>query len=401
MLTETPAASAATPAAAAVRGPARPLRECALPGRTLPGRTLTLMLGCALLAGCGTSYLMQAAGGEYHVLHEREPIDQVLADPNTSPQLREHLTQVRNARQFASQELGLPKNDSYRSYADIHRRFVVWNVVATPRFSVMPLRWCFPIAGCVAYRGYFHEQAARDYALELESSGYDVAVDGVPAYSTLGRFADPVLSSMLPYGDDELAATIFHELAHQLIYVSGDSEFNEAFATTVEDTGLERWLAHQGDTTRIKAYREGEVREQAFVNLLTMARERLAQLYASGAPETQMALEKAAVFSALAADIRALERREGVSYPLYEEWLAEGLNNARLASVATYTDCVPGFKRLLAQEDNDLPRFYAAVRRLAELPQAERHAQLCTKAAVVPGAAGGQSNYGNSGSGAR
>jgi predicted aminopeptidase len=374
MLTETPAASVTTPWAAPVRAGARALALA---------RTLPLALGCALLAGCGTTYLMQAAGGEYHVLHEREPIDKVLADPNTPPLLRAHLTQVHAAREFASQELGLPDNDSYRSYADIHRRFVVWNVVATPHFSVTPIRWCFPVAGCVAYRGYFHEQDARDHALELESRGYDVAVDGVPAYSTLGRFADPVLSSMLPYGDDELAATIFHELAHQLIYVPGDSEFNEAFATTVEDTGLERWLAQRGDVTRIKAYRDGETREQAFVSLFARTRRQLAQLYGSGLPEPQMAAEKAAVFAGLAADMRALEKHQGVSYPLYEEWLAAGLNNARLASVATYYDCVPGFKRLLEEEGNDLPRFYAAVRRLAQLPREERHARLCNKPAAT------------------
>jgi predicted aminopeptidase len=348
---------------------------------------LALALAGTLLAGCGTTYLVQAASGEYHVLHEREPIDKVLADPNTSPQLHEHLSQVRAARLFASQELGLPDNDSYKSYADIHRRFVVWNVVATPRFSTAPIHWCFPVAGCVAYRGYFHEQDARDHGLELESRGYDVAVDGVPAYSTLGRFADPVLSSMLPYGDDELAATIFHELAHQLVYVKGDSRFNEAFATTVEDTGLERWLAHQGDSARIKAYRDAEVREEAFVSLFERTRGQLAQLYASGLPEPQMALQKAAVFAALTSDIRELERRQGVSYPLYAEWLAEGLNNARLASVATYYDCVPGFKRLLEEEDNDLPRFYAAVRRLAQLPQEERHARLCSAPAAASPAA--------------
>ena len=378
MLTETPAASVAMPAAAAVQAPVR----CGLSRMLTPARPLMLALACALLASCGTTYLAQAAGGEYHVLHEREPIDKVLADPNTSPQLHEQLTQVRAAREFASQELGLPDNASYRSYADIHRRFVVWNVVATPRFSITPIHWCFPVAGCVAYRGYFHERAARDYALELESRGYDVAVDGVPAYSTLGRFADPVLSSMLPYGDDELAATIFHELAHQLIYVPGDSRFNEAFATTVEDAGLERWLAHQGATQRIKTYQDAEAREQAFVSLFERTRGQLAQLYASALPEPQMAIEKAAVFTSLAADMRALEHRQGVSYPLYEEWLAEGLNNARLASVATYYDCVPGFKRLLEEEGNDLPRFYVAVRRLAQLPQQERHERLCTAPAA-------------------
>ena len=160
-------------------------------------RGLLLMWTCALLSSCGTPYLMQAASGEWHVLHERTPVDTVIADPQTAPEVREHLEQVRAAREFATRELGLPDNDSYRTYADIGRPFVVWNVVAAPEFSVTPRRWCFPVAGCVAYRGYFHEQSAREFALGLEAQGFDVAIDGVPAYSTLGKFADPVLSSML------------------------------------------------------------------------------------------------------------------------------------------------------------------------------------------------------------
>jgi len=321
---------------------------------------------------------MQAASGEWHVLHERVPIDTVLADPHAPTAVHEHLEQVRAARQFASSELGLPDNGSYRSYADIGRPYVVWNVVAAPEFSVAPKRWCFPVAGCVAYRGYFHEQSARDFALGLESQGFDVAVDGVPAYSTLGKFADPVLSSMLRYGDDDLAATIFHELAHQLLYVRDDSEFNEAFATTVEYVGLERWLAHQGATARMQAFRDEQQRERALVSLLTTTRTRLEQLYGSPLARDEMVVKKAEVFAQLRDDIRALERHQGVTYPLYEEWIAAGLNNARLASVATYFECVPGFMRLLHEQGDDLPRFYAAVRKLAELSRPERHARLCT-----------------------
>jgi predicted aminopeptidase len=363
MLTETPAASAAQPSVATLR--------------SWQVRVLTLASACALLAGCGTPYLMQAASGEWHVLHERVPIDTVLADPATPARVREHLEQVRAARQFASSALGLPDNDSYRSYADIGRPYVVWNVVAAPQFSVAPRRWCFPVAGCVAYRGYFHEQAARDFALQLESQGLDVAVDAVPAYSTLGKFADPVLSSMLRYGDDDLAATIFHELAHQLLYVRDDSEFNEAFATTVETVGLERWLAHQGATARMQAFREEQQRERALVGLLTATRTRLEQVYAAPLPHEERVVKKAAAFTQLSTGIRALERRQGVTYPLYEEWIAAGLNNARLASVATYFECVPGFMRVLHEQGDDLPRFYAAVRKLAELPRSERHARLC------------------------
>src|SRR5215471_2746 len=369
MLTETPAASAPRTVAATLR--------------SWRVRVPTLAAACALLGGCGTPYLMQAASGEVHVLHERVPIDTVLADPHTPAAVHEHLEQVRAARQFASQELGLPDNDSYRSYAEIGRPYVVWNVVAAPEFSVAPKRWCFPVAGCVAYRGYFHEQSARDFALGLESQGFDVAVDGVPAYSTLGKFADPVLSSMLRYGDDDLAATIFHELAHQLLYVRDDSEFNEAFATTVEYVGLERWLAHQGATARMQAFRDEQQRERELVSLLTATRTRLEQLYASPIPRDEMVVKKAELFTELTGEIRALERREGVSIPLYEEWIGEGLNNARLASVATYFECVPGFMRLLHEQEDNLPRFYDAVRKLAEQSHAERHALLCNAQAAA------------------
>ena len=341
-------------------------------------RLPALAAAAALLCGCGTLYLMQAAGGEWHVLHARTPIEQLLEDPHTSPELRARLSQVRAAREFATHELALPDNQSYRSYADIGRAYVVWNVVAAPQFSLEPKRWCFPIAGCVDYRGYFRERQARDFALELETQGYDVVLEGVPAYSTLGKFADPVLSSMLRYGDDELAATIFHELAHQLLYVRDDSEFNEAFATAVEDVGLERWLAHQGQAARMQAFRADQAHEQEFIDLLARSRVQLERLYASGLPRAQMRARKAQAFAELAADMRALERRQGETYPLYEEWIAAGLNNAHLASVATYYDCVPGFMRLLQQQDNDLPRFYAAARELAQQPYAARHAQLCT-----------------------
>ena len=336
-----------------------------------------------LLAGCGTLYLLQAADGEWHVLHQRVPIQRLLADPHTSPELRARLTQVQAAREFAARELGLPDNKSYRSYADIGRPYVVWNVVAAPEFSVEPKRWCFPIAGCVAYRGYFREQRARDFAASLAVRGFDVAIGGVPAYSTLGRFADPVLSSMLRYDDDDLAATIFHELAHQLLYVRDDSEFNEAFATTVEDVGLERWLAHQGEAERMRAFRQEQALDEKFVTLLAGARARLARLYASGLPREEMRARKAEIFNTLMADIRALEQRAGLGLPLYEEWLASGLNNARLASVATYYDCVPGFMRVLQEQGNDLPRFYAAVRELATQPRAERHARLCGRAGAA------------------
>jgi predicted aminopeptidase len=343
---------------------------------------LCTLLSCALLAplaGCGTPYLMQAAGGELKILHERVPIPRLLADPHTPQELRARLLQVQAARDFASQELHLPDNRSYRSFADIGREFVVWNVVAAPEFSVEAKRWCFPVAGCVSYRGYFRETRAREFAASLAVRGFDTAIEGVPAYSTLGRFADPVLSSMLRYDDDDLAATIFHELAHQLLYVRDDSEFNEAFATTVEDVGLERWLAHQKQPVRMRTFRDAQALDERFVGLLTATRGRLARLYASGLPRDEMRSAKAEIFNGLATDIRSLESSAGLG-PLYEAWIASGLNNARLAAVATYYDCVPGFVRLLKDQDGDLPRFYAAARELARQTRSERHARLCRQA---------------------
>lgn len=329
----------------------------------------------ATLSGCGTLYLAQAAGGQMHVLQARRTIDKVVADPGTPPPLRTRLLDVRAARDFAVTELHLPDNRSYRTYADIKRQYVVWNVVATPEFSVEPEHWCFPIAGCVAYRGYFKERKARVFAARLAARGFDVTVGGVPAYSTLGKFADPVLSTMMRYGDSELAAIIFHELAHQLLYVKNDSEFNEAFATTVEDAGLERWLAAQGHQDRMRDFVDENTKEHAFIELFAQSREQLKQVYASGISQPEMKERKAALFAELTAQAHALQLQQADRY--YESWLKEGLNNAHLASIATYYQCVPGFQRLLAEQGGDLVRFYAAARELSKQPRALRHAKLC------------------------
>jgi predicted aminopeptidase len=339
-------------------------------------RTVSCLLLCALVSGCGTLYLTQAAQGQWQVLHARRPIDAVVADPHTPQILRERLTDVAAARNFAVDVLHLPDNRSYRTYADINRRYVVWNVVAAPEFSVEPKRWCFPIAGCVAYRGYFKESRARAFAARLARRGFDVTVGGVPAYSTLGKFADPVLSTMMRYGDTELVAIIFHELAHQLLYVKNDSEFNEAFATAVEDEGLRRWLEARGQSDQMQQFRTDTRHEREFIQLFCDGRARLAKLYASGLPAQQMRREKARMLKELTDAARTLQQQQGDDY--YETWLKEGLNNAQLASVATYYQCMPGFERLLADQGGDLPSFYAAARRLAHLSRAERHRSLCS-----------------------
>ena len=362
--------------------------EKALPARMLAVRkaarlTLTV-LALVAVSGCtSTMYLLQAANGEWHVIHGRKPIVEVIDDPRTPEPLIRELAEVRQARDFASRVLELPDNDSYRTYVEIDRPFVVWNVVAAPVLSVQPKEWCFPIAGCVAYRGYFKEKRARAFAEGLKQRGYDVVIEGVPAYSTLGKLPDPVMSTMMRYGSDELAATIFHELAHQLLYVQNDSRFDEAFAVTVEDEGLKRWLQYKGRPVRIAALQKERAEDQQFITLLRQTRYRLAQLYASDAPRAVKLSGKQRLFAALAADIQALEHRLAVRFPLYDEWIADGLNNAELVSVGTYNDCVPGFERLLRQQDDDLPRFYAAARRLAREPMAQRDGQLCSNTASL------------------
>ena len=339
----------------------------------------------AVLSGCSsTMYLLQAADGEWHVIHSRKPIVQVIDDPDTPEPLIRELAQVREARRFASRELKHPDNDSSRTYVKIDRPYVVWNVVAAPALSVQPKQWCFPIAGCVAYRGYFDEKRARAFAMQLKRRGYDVVIEGVPAYSTLGKLPDTVMSTMMRYGGNELAGMIFHELAHQLLYVPNDSRFDEAFAVTVEDEGLKRWLEYQGRPLHTEQLEKQRARERQFVALLRRTRDRLARLYASDASRQEKLRRKRRIFAGLASDIRALERRLAVRSPIYDRWIAEGLNNADLVSVGTYFDCVPGFERLLRRGNGDLPAFYAAARALAREPKAQRDARLCSNTASEP-----------------
>jgi predicted aminopeptidase len=344
---------------------------------------------CALLAalapalsGCGAGYLLQAAGGQFEVVSGRRPIERVIADPATPQPLRGRLEVLRDARAFASQELGLPDNRSYTTYTELDRPYVVWSVVATPELSVEPLQWCFPVVGCVAYRGYFREQAAEDFAAGLRRGGHDARVGGVPAYSTLGRFADPLLSTMLRYGDDEVVGTLFHELAHQVAYLPGDSAFNEAFAVAVEHEGLSRWLRARGRPQDLERHSARIARQRELLALLRARRERLAALYSGPGDPAAKRAGKAAEFAALADELRAFATRHGSAVP-FAERLERGLNNADLAAVATYWDCVPAFERLLDGEGGDLARFYARVRALVERPRDVR-GRWCPSGGATP-----------------
>ena len=336
-------------------------------------RTGALLAACLALQGC---YVTQAARGQVRILNAREPISHVLEDPAAPADLKQRLETVRAAREFASRELGLPDNKSYTSYADLKRDYVVWSVVATPEFSVEPREWCFPFVGCVQYRGYFSESQAEEFAAKLRSEGLEAIVNGVAAYSTLGKFNDPILSTMMSYGDDELASIMFHELSHQLVYIADDTSFNEAFAVTVEQEGLARWLKSRGREQELARHLKRREREALGMRIVSAYRGRLAALYASGADAGEMRRRKAELFAALVEELRSLAARHGVKSNLAEE-LAAAPSNARIASLATYYDCVPGFQRVLAEHQHDLPNFYAAVHELAKLPKDRRHAQLC------------------------
>ena len=331
------------------------------------------------LSSCGIGYLVQAAQGQSQVMHARKPIDHLIASDSTDVQLKTRLELVREARDFASRELQLPDNASYRSYAALGRPYVVWNVVAAPEFSVLPKTWWFPITGRVAYRGYFKEDNARKFALGLEAEGYDTLVGGVSAYSTLGRFSDPVLDTMMSYGDLQLVGTIFHELAHQLVYVKSDSEFNEAFAVSVERAGLARWLEARGQSGQVDDYRARQQQQAQIVGRFAAGRAQLAAFYGeSGSmPPAERRQRKQEMLDGLTAGVRELEQKLGVRTG-YDAWLEAGLNNAHLASIATYFDCVPGFERLLAAQHGDLPAYYESVRKLARGSASER-AALCAR----------------------
>ena len=312
---------------------------------------LALAAGGLALSGC---YYLQLAAGQMEMNRRREPIAELVARDDTDAALRQRLDYASRARDFAVTELGLPDNGSYRSYADLGRPYATWNLFAAPEFSVKPQHWCFPVAGCVAYRGYFKEQRAVRAARHLAHRGRDVYIGPSLAYSTLGHLQDPVLNTMLGYGDAGLAALIFHELAHQQAYVPGDGDFNEAFATIVENEGARRWLTHLGRDDDLNAFIESGGRERQLAELMVATRDRLAIIYQDNSGTEEMRAAKAAEFARLRESLAAL----GLTS-------AGELNNARLAAVATYHRCVPALTSLLAQHDGNLPAYYAAIRALA------------------------------------
>ena len=336
-----------------------------------------LLLPAALaLAGCETlSYYAQAVGGHLDLTGRARPVAELVADAQTPPSLRERLALSQSVREFASRELKLPDNGSFRRYTELERPYAVWNVVATPEFSLAPVRSCFPVAGCVSYRGFFSREGARRHAARQRARGYDAFVYGVPAYSTLGLFDDPLLSTFIRWPEVELAGLMFHELAHQLVYVSGDSTFNESFAVTVEREGVRRWLAASGRQADLEKFREARERERKFGQLLDDARTRLEALYRLDLAAEAMRERKKAEFERLAAQLGSESNFAAKidSDPNFANFVP---NNALLAAFETYSQLVPAFERLLAENGGDLNRFYAAVKSLAKLDKAERERRL-------------------------
>ena len=335
-----------------------------------------LSLGVLLIAaawfldGC---YYMQAIGGQMEVLRDRQPIDEVIADDETDDALKAKLVLVNDARQYAVDELLLPENDSYSSYRDLGRDYVVWNVFAAPEFSLEPETWCFPVAGCVSYRGYFSEEKARKFADGLKDKGFDVAVGGVAAYSTLGRFEDPILNTMLRWSDSYLVETLFHELAHQKLYVKNDTPFNESFATAVAAIGIERYSAERGMATAADD-REELQRLQVELNSLALATvDELKELYESDLENDEMRAQKQELLDALSADAESLV---AASSAPARNWLAAPLNNARLVSVSAYEGNVNAFQVLFDNCEKDLACFYERAAELADLDYDARQEAL-------------------------
>lgn len=336
-----------------------------------------IMIGsAAMILGCtSVGYYAQSIHGQWDVLVRSQPITDVIRQPDATDTLKRKLTQVLEIRHFASDVLSLPDNDSYTRYADLGRRYAVWNVFAAPEFSLTPEQWCFPVVGCVVYRGYFALEDAQRFAERLQEQNKDVFIGGVPAYSTLGWFSDPMLNTVMHYSDEDLAGLVFHELAHQMIYVKGDSVFNESFATTVELEGVRRWIQARGDASRTNAYRERKDRDRKVIALILKYKERLSHIYATDRGHEWMRTQKQALIDELREQFRVLVT-PWKDYDRYTQWFSGPINNAKLVAVIAYHDLVPAFEAVLTRHRGDLNKFFGEVRQLAGLSKDARYARL-------------------------
>jgi len=355
------------------------MRWALMAGIGVAGVVALLGVAC-LTVGCSTlGYYAQSVGGHLDLLARAKPIDELKASESTPAPLRDRLALAARIRDFAVTDLGLPDNRSYRRYSDLGRNAAVYNVTAAPELSLKLETWCFPVVGCVGYRGYYDRADAEAEAATLRARGLEVNVYGVPAYSTLGKLdwlgGDPLLNTFIQWSEGELARLVFHELAHQVVYAEGDTMFNESFATAVERIGVQRWLAqHAGDEAK-RQYAAHDARREDFRALTTGFRDRLNRLYTSAATDADKRAGKAELMRELRAEYAKIKAERWNGFSGYDGWF-ERANNASFGVLAAYNELVPQFERLYESEGRDFERFYAAVARLAALPKDERHAKL-------------------------
>ena len=329
-----------------------------------------LMISCEAIG-----YYSQAAHGQLSLILQRQDIDELVSTRNIPESLKQKFKDIERIKNFAKNNLGLPVGDNYSSYVNVNRDYLVWNVFAAPEFSTKPSTWCYPIAGCVSYRGYFSKDRALRYARKLENQGLDVYTGGVAAYSTLGWFDDPITSTIIDRSSNQLARLIFHELAHQVVYIPGDTAFNESFATVVENEGLQRWLSSLGQSDITAQINSGQLQRQQFVDLVTKYRDTLSKLYEGELPDTLKRQKKRELQTKLRQEFFLLSKEWGNGGG-YDSWFANSLNNAQLSTVTSYNDLVPSFEKLLKQSGDDLEVFYSLVAGLAKLNEIQRKEKL-------------------------
>ncbi|MCY3803234.1 MAG: aminopeptidase [Gammaproteobacteria bacterium] len=339
---------------------------------TNSGRLLTLVLLVNFFTGCSTvGFYHQSTAGHLALLAKQEPIADIVNDSTRDKKLIEQLVLAQELRTFASTDLMLPENESYRSYIQLERRYVAWHVFAAPEFSVTLQKWCFLAVDCMQYRRYFDKHKARAYAAKLAATGQDVYVAGVPAYSTLA----PLVSSMLNQGEIATASYIFHELAHQQLYVHSNSTFNESFATAVEELGIRHWLQQQGRQDELLRYENWLTQKAAFANLILDTRQEFHELYESGLPVEMMRSEKQKLISILQQRFENLKQSNNL-LQRYEKWMLGPLNNAQLGVIAVYRDQVPFFKQLFLACGSDFEKFYLRSEEISKLTAKERQSAL-------------------------
>lgn len=354
------------------------LRSIILPMGSKNLRVAMLSAVAIVLSGCESiGYYAQAARGQWQLLSSRQSVGDLLANEQTDPALKQRLQLINEVRDFARRQIDLPVGKNFATYVDVGRPYVIWNVFAAPELSIKPMTWCYPIAGCVSYRGYFAEDSANDKARQLSEQGYDVYVGGVRAYSTLGWFDDSILSTYAMQSEASLAGLIFHELAHQVVYVEDDTAFNESFAQSVEQLALQQYFeSRAADPTRagaFAAYMANQSREQAFTRLLLRARTSLHDVYSSGKDDAERRAGKQRVLEQLAADYEQLKLQWNGD-ARYDQWM-KTVNNAKLATIADYHQWTGAFRNL-RRRNSTWQQFYEATKALASLSRDERQKRL-------------------------